>query len=78
MRRKGSGFKVYVTSVECRDHVERATGMMDDCINASIEIFTQALLTAVGCMLKTVKVRTGTHNRSSWFEERRQNMSQAF
>ena len=41
---------------------------MDDCVNASIEIFTQALLTAAGCMLKTVKVRTGTQNRSSWFD----------
>jgi len=42
--------------------------MMDDCINASIEIFTQALLTAAGCMLKTVTVKTGTQNRSSWFD----------
>jgi len=42
--------------------------MMDDCINASIEIFTQSLLTAAGCMLKIVKVRTGTQNRSSWFD----------
>ena len=65
---KVQDFKDYVTSVEFRDHVERATGMMDDCINASIEIFTQALLTAAGCMLKTVKVRTGTQNRSSWFD----------
>ena len=63
---KVQGFKDYFTSVEFRDHVERATGMMDDCINASIEIFTQAL--AAGCMLKTVKVRTGTQNRSSWFD----------
>ena len=61
-------FKDYVTSIEFRDHVERATGMMDDCIDASIEIFTQALLTAAGCMLKTVKVRIGTQNRSSWFD----------
>ena len=44
---------------------------MDDCINASIEIFTQAPLTAAGCMLKTVKVRTGTQNRSSWFDAER-------
>ena len=65
---KVQGFKDYFTSVEFRDHVERATGMMDDCINASIEIFTQALLTAAGCMLKTVKVRIGTQNRSSWFD----------
>ena len=42
--------------------------MMDDCINAFIEIFTQALLTEAGCMLKAVKVRTGTLNRSSWFD----------
>ena len=42
--------------------------MMDNCINASIEIFTQALLTTAGCMLKTVRVRTGTQNRSSWFD----------
>ena len=62
---KVQDFKDYVTSVEFRDHVERATGMTDDCINASIEIFTQALLTAAGCMLKTVKVRTGTQNRPS-------------
>ena len=65
---KVQDFKGYVTSVEFRDHVERATGIMDDCVNASIEIFTQALLTAAGCMLKTVKVRTGTQNRSSWFD----------
>ena len=51
-------FKDYVTCVEFRDHVERATGMMDDCINASVEMFTQALLTAAGCMLKTVKVKS--------------------
>ena len=61
-------FKDYVTSVEFRDHVERATGMMDDCINASIEIFIQSLLTAAGCLLTTVKVRSGTLNRSSWFD----------
>ena len=42
--------------------------MMDDCINASIEIFTQSLLTAAGCLLTTVKVRSGTLNRSSWFD----------
>ena len=65
---KVQDFKDYVTSVEFRDHVERANGMMDDCVNASIEIFTQALLTAAGCMLKAVKVRTGTRNRSSWFD----------
>ena len=65
---KVNDVKDYVTSVEFRDHVERAIGMMDDCINASIEIFTQALLTAAGCMLKTVKVITGTQNRSSWFD----------
>ena len=47
---KVQDFKDYVTSVAFRDHVERATGMMDDCINASIDIFIQALLTAAGCM----------------------------
>ena len=67
-KEKVQDFKDYVTSVEFRDHVERATGKTDDCINASIEVFTQALLTAAGCMLKTVKVRTGTQNRSSWFD----------
>ena len=40
---KVQDFKDYVTSVAFRDHVERATGKMDDCINASIEIFTQAV-----------------------------------
>ena len=66
---KVQDFKDYVTSVEFRDHVKRATGMMDDCINASIEIFTQALPAyCSGLHLKTVKVRTGTQNRSSWFD----------
>ena len=37
--------------------------MTDDCINASIEIFTPALLTEAGCMSRTVNVRTGTQNR---------------
>ena len=46
---KVQDFKDYVTSVEFRDHVERATGMMDDCINASIEIFTPCLLQRVAC-----------------------------
>ena len=50
--------KQYIASSEFRDHTERAVDIMDDGINTSIEIFIQALLTAVGYMLKAVKSRS--------------------
>ena len=50
---------------EFRDCIVRATSIMDDCINASMEIFTQALLTAAGCMLRTVEGGRARQNKSS-------------
>ena len=59
---------------EFRDCIVRATNITDDCINASMEIFTQALLSAAGCMLKTVKGRRARQNKSSWFDTECSNM----
>ena len=49
---------------------------MDGCINASIEIVTQTLLTAAGCMLKPVKGGRARQNTLSCFDKECRNVKE--
>ena len=41
---------------------------MNECIDTSIQMFTQALLSAASCMKKTVTVGSSPEHRSPWFD----------
>ena len=56
---KASGFK---------EHIEKASDKMKECIDTSIQMFTHVLLSTASCMKKTVTVGSSPEHRSPWFD----------
>ena len=65
---KVNDFKAYITSSEFKEHIEKASDKMNECIDTSIQMFTHALLSADSCMKKTVTVGSSPEHRSPWFD----------
>ena len=65
---KVNDFKAYITSSEFKEHLEKASDKMNECIDTSIQMFTHALLSAASCMKKTVTVGSSPEHRSPWFD----------
>ena len=65
---KVNDFKAYITPSEVKEHIEKASDQMNECIDTSIQMITHALLSAANCMKKTVTVGSSPEHRSSWFD----------